>query len=140
MLRHFKTDFGIVHDIDWPRRRDGSGNGMWTINRIIREEIVHCRNDGRVVYHRWSVPDFERFLGGGELGKDKPYAAFVRTSKNEELKERVISLIDSVYRGEQYDPPGHNPDGDFIEQIEKELIDWAEQHGHGSTPRLNPSV
>ncbi|WP_231111319.1 toprim domain-containing protein, partial [Mycobacterium avium] len=73
MLNHFKADFGIVHDIDWPYRRDGSNNGSWTLNTIIRNEIIKCRNNGKKVYHRWSAPDFERFLGGEELGKDKPY-------------------------------------------------------------------
>lgn len=61
MLNHFKADFGIVHDIDWPYRRDGSNNGSWTLNTIIRNEIIKCRNNGKKVYHRWSAPDFERF-------------------------------------------------------------------------------
>lgn len=61
MLNHFKADFGIVYDIDWPYRRDGSNNGSWTLNTIIRNEIIKCRNNGQKVYHRWSIPDFERF-------------------------------------------------------------------------------
>lgn len=47
MLNHFKADFGIVHDIDWPYRRDGSNNGSWTLNTIIRNEIIKCRNNGK---------------------------------------------------------------------------------------------
>lgn len=74
MLNHFKADFGIVHDIDWPYRRDGSNNGSWTLNTIIRNEVIKWNK----VYHRWSVPDFECFLGGEELGKDKLYTAFNR--------------------------------------------------------------
>jgi len=97
MLRHFKTNFGIVHDIDWPYRKDGSENGMWTINTTIRNEIIKCRQNGHTVYHRWSIPDFERFLGGKELGKDKPYAAFNRISCDDGLKEKVQNLISSLF-------------------------------------------
>lgn len=45
---------------------------MWTINQSIYNEIVACRKAGIAVRHRYSIPDFERRLGGHELGKDKP--------------------------------------------------------------------
>jgi putative ATP-dependent endonuclease of the OLD family len=57
MLRHFKADFGIVHDMDWPRRKNGSSNAMWTLNTSIRDEIIRCRQQGQIVYHLWSIPD-----------------------------------------------------------------------------------
>ena len=128
MLRHFKTNFGIVHDIDWPYRKDGSKNGMWTVNTIIREEVIKCRQNGHIVYHRWSIPDFERFLGGAELGKDKPYAAFNRISCETELKERVQRLISNLYDGPDYDPLGHDPQSNFIDQILIELTSWAKEN------------
>lgn len=128
MLRHFKTNFGIVHDIDWPYRKDGSKNGMWTVNTIIREEVIKCRQNGHIVYHRWSIPDFERFLGGAELGKDKPYAAFNRISCDTELKERVQRLISNLYDGPDYDPLGHDPQSNFIDQILIELTSWAKEN------------
>lgn len=128
MLRHFKTNFGIVHDIDWPYRKDGTKNGMWTVNTIIREEVIKCRQNGHIVYHRWSIPDFERFLGGAELGKDKPYAAFNRISCDTELKERVQRLISNLYDGPDYDPLGHDPQSNFIDQILIELTSWAKEN------------
>lgn len=136
MLRHFKTNFGIVHDIDWPYRKNGSGNGMWTINTTIRNEIIKCRESGHIVYHRWSIPDFERFLGGDELGKDKPYAAFKRISSDQKLKERVQGLISSLFDEHQFDPIGHNPDNDFITQILEELKIWAKENNQDTNIRL----
>lgn len=136
MLRHFKTNFGIVHDIDWPYRKDGSGNGMWTINTTIRNEIIKCRENGHTVYHRWSTPDFERFLGGAELGKDKPYTAFNRISSDEKLKERVQELISSLFEGGNYDPIGYDPDDEFISQVMVELTDWAKANNQGDNIRI----
>jgi putative ATP-dependent endonuclease of the OLD family len=138
MLRHFKTDFGIVHDVDWPRRKDGANNAMWTINTSIRDEIIRCRQLGQTVYHRWSIPDFERYLGGKELGKDKPYAAFDRVTGDEALKTKVRSLISSLFEGGAFDPAGHDANGDFIAQVEAELVSWAKSSGETTNPRLNP--
>lgn len=136
MLRHFKTNFGIIHDIDWPYRKDGSKNGMWTINSVIREEIVKCRNHGHTVYHRWSIPDFERFLGGAELGKDKPYSAFTRISADEILKVKVQNLISSLFQGDDHDPAGHQPDSDFSAQILSELSHWANANNQTNNIRI----
>lgn len=137
MLRHFKTGFGIVHDVDWPRRRDGANNAMWTVNSSIRNEILLSRQQGHRIYHRWSVPDFERFLGGKELGKDKPYAAFERITGDKALKARITTLINSLCQGEAYDPEGHDPNGDFIKQVEAELLVWATANEKLEDPRLN---
>ncbi|MGQ9088647.1 ATP-dependent nuclease [Klebsiella pneumoniae] len=136
MLRHFKSNFGIVHDIDWPYRKDGSGNGMWTINETIRNEIIRCRQNGHVVYDRWSIPDFERFLGGTELGKDKPYSAFHRISSDDELKVKVQNLISSLFNGDDYDPIGHDPNGAFISQILAELNVWAIKNNQQHSIRI----
>lgn len=136
MLRHFKTDFGIVHDIDWPYRKDGAQNGMWTINQTIREEILKCRQNGHKVYHRWSTPDFERFLGGEELGKDKPYAAFNRVSSDLGLKVKVQNLISGLFEGQAYDPVGFDPSVGYTTQILAELKAWANANGDENNARI----
>ncbi|HFV5058035.1 TPA: ATP-dependent endonuclease [Escherichia coli] len=136
MLNHFKADFGIVHDIDWPYSRDGSNNGSWTLNTIIRNEIIKCRNNGQKVYHRWSIPDFERFLGGEELGKDKPYTAFNRISRDEELKEKIQNLIINLFEGECYDPDDFEPDDDFNAQLMEQLKIWAKNNGESDNVRV----
>lgn len=138
VLRHFKANFGVVHDVDWPRRKDGARNGMWEMNTSIRNEVIACRNEGRTVRHRWSVPDFERFLGGDALGKDKPYAAFSRVSGNEPTKDQVRALMQTLYDGQDHDPAGFDASEAFIDQLEAELIAWAAANGEADNPRLNP--
>lgn len=136
MLRHFKASFGIVHDIDWPLRSDGKSNAMWTINQEIREQVELCRNDGIHVRHRWSVPDFERFLGGEELGKDKPYAAYDRISADSVLKGRVVELIDTLYQGADLDPPDYKAGAPFKDYLYSSLIVWAKANGEAENVRL----
>lgn len=139
MLRHFKSNFGIVHDVDWPRRSDKKKNGMWSVNTSIREEILRCRQGGLTVRHRWSVPDFERFLSGEELGKDKPFAAFDRILQDPALIIRVRELMQSLYDGPNLDPADFDPDGEFEGQIEASLVQWAKTAGADADPRLNGS-
>ncbi|WP_200946522.1 ATP-dependent nuclease [Devosia sp. Root685] len=129
VLRHFKTSFGIVHDVDWPYRSDGSANGMWTINSKIRDEVIECRKSGLTVRHRWSVPDFERFLGEEELGKDKPYAAFARVSGDAALKDQVRTLIRDLFDGDGFDPPHHDEKADFLAQVQSNLSEWIDKRG-----------
>ncbi|WP_269715649.1 ATP-dependent nuclease [Caulobacter sp. NIBR2454] len=137
MLRHFKANFGIIHDIDWPYRKDGSANGMWTVNTSIRQQVAEARQEGRSVRHRWSTPDFERFLGGSALGKDKPYAAYARVSSDEALKDKVRGLMASLYDGD-HDPTNHDGEQDFIAQIEASLVAWATDNNELANPRLTP--
>jgi energy-coupling factor transporter ATP-binding protein EcfA2 len=140
MLHHFKANFGVIHDVDWPLRSDGARNGMWTINSEIRKEILACRDAGLRVSHRWSVPDYERFLGGEELGKDKPYQAFARVSVDEALKARIVDMMQSIFDGEVLDHAGHNANENFEAQIEAELVAWAAANGEEANPRLkNPN-
>ncbi|MDH8527759.1 ATP-dependent endonuclease, partial [Klebsiella pneumoniae] len=99
-------------------------------------EIIRCRQNGHVVYDRWSIPDFERFLGGTELGKDKPYSAFHRISSDDELKVKVQNLISSLFNGDDYDPIGHDPNGEFISQILAELNVWAIKNNQQHSIRI----
>lgn len=136
MLRHFKANFGVIHDVDWPLRKNGSNNGMWTINSTIRNEIIECRDIGLLVSHRWSVPDYERFLGGDELGKDKPYEAFARVSDDEALKSKIVDMMQNIFDGKSLDPAEYDTSGSFEEQIEAELVAWAAANGEERNPRL----
>lgn len=136
MLRHFKTCFGIVHDIDWPYTKDGAENGMWSINMDIRDQVIKCREQDLTVYHRWSIPDFERFLGGEKLGKDKPYEAFKRLNNDPDLTERVQKLISCLFEGGVIDPIGHDSTKKFSDQILEQLDAWAIANGEQDNVRL----
>lgn len=108
ILRHFEIPFGIIHDSDAPYCHDRKGavrgNGMWTENRTIFEAITDCRAAGIPVRHRISLPDFERFLSGDELGKDKPLTAYIRIASDPGLQSVVRNLFQDLLSGDELCP------------------------------------
>lgn len=137
MLRHFHVPFSIVHDIDWPFNLEGGGNGMWTINQSIYEAILECRAAGIAVHHRCSIPDFERSLGGSELGKDKPLSAYLRVSGDAALREKLQQFLVDICDGAEHEPFGPLPDGlPYIEKVAAMLREWNGAHGAADDIRL----
>jgi putative ATP-dependent endonuclease of the OLD family len=138
MLRHFRVPFSILHDIDWPKTGDGKGNGMWTINQTIYDELEACRADGLTVRHRCSVPDFERELGGEELGKDKPLQAYLRIKGDPALRAQVLTMMVDLCDCENQYPFGHDPQGEqpYIEKLLEELKGWCGENGFADDVRL----
>lgn len=137
MLHHFKVDFGILHDTDWPYVDSGNKAGMWTINQSIFDEIQAARANGVRVRHRCSFPDFERALGGNAAQKEKPLEAYLRISNDEKLREVVKTLFAALRQGE--DMPfafDADKDGEFKEALLAQLTVWAAQNGHDTDPLL----
>lgn len=138
MLRHFGIPFGIIHDIDWPFTHAGGANGMWSMNSTIDKEIEACRTRGIVVKHRCSVPDFERELGGEELGKDKPLEAYLRIRNDPELRGRVRDLMVELCDSEVLRPFDYNPenDGPYSDLLRTRLTDWCKEKPEGRDVRF----
>jgi hypothetical protein len=137
MLKHFQVPFSVVHDLDWPYTKDGAGNGMWTINQSIYEEIVACRAAKIAVRHRCSVPDFERYIGGEALGKDKPLAAYVRVNEDEALREKLQNYLVDVCDSDDHEPFGALQDeADYLEHIKAVLKKWNADNGEPNDIRL----
>ncbi|MGP9822460.1 ATP-dependent nuclease [Salinarimonas sp. NSM] len=135
MLRHFKVSFGVVHDSDFPFTNSGDkSNPMWTVNLTIREAVEKCRTDGLSVRHRISFPDFERWLGGSELGKDKPLQAYLRVSGDGTLSANVQKLFEELRNG-VFDSINLS-DHDCLTCFLKELAAWAEANGASGDARL----
>ena len=137
MLHHFKINFGLVHDTDWPYNRAGK-SGMWTMNATIHAEISKCRQDGLVVRHSYSLPDFERALGGDQLGKDKPFAAYERVVKESQPREKVQSLIQTLFDGADHGPSCSDPHDEdkYLSSLLAALNAWAHENGAAADPRL----
>lgn len=137
MLRHFKIGFGVLHDVDWPFNKAGKAS-MWTVNALIHAAVTDCRSDGLVVRHRVSVPDFERFLGGKALGKDKPFAAYEQIAESAVLKDQVRALVSHLHTGADFGPwcdRAHDKDG-YLNYLRDELQSWAANNGSADDPRL----
>ncbi len=132
VMRHFKIDFGIVHDCDPPFKKNGDKNGMWTENQKLRDAIVMARATGVTVRHRVSVPDFERFLGGEEESKDKPLTAYRRITNEAALSETVQKLLAELIGSDQHEPFDGNtfPEGsNYLEVLAKTIASWAQENG-----------
>jgi putative ATP-dependent endonuclease of OLD family len=136
VLRHFKINFGLVHDCDSPFKSNGDKNGMWTENEKIRNAILQARSAGVTVRHRVSIPDFERFLGGDEESKDKPLNAYRAISENSDLSASVHSILNELVSGEQFEPfPATEIGKDYIGALRLRVLTWAKEHGLHDTPR-----
>lgn len=121
LLAHFKIDFGILHDLDSPQRRDGKANGAWTMNRRIADCIYQARSEGVAVRHRVSVPDFERFLGDMEEEKDKPIVAYKRIRNNHsELIAQIQNLFQALHDSEAVHPDTTHTQSMTVDA----LIEW----------------
>lgn len=129
LLAHFKIDFGVVHDIDSPKKRDGSVNGSWTLNRRILEAIYEARLEGVTVRHRVSVPDFERVIGDLAEEKDKPILAYRRIRSDSELVVKVQSMFQELYESDQFQPDASLTESAGVEDVVTWQLDavkvWA---------------
>ncbi|HEH9517677.1 TPA: ATP-dependent endonuclease, partial [Pseudomonas aeruginosa] len=128
VLRHFKLDFGLIHDADSKYDKNGRNNGMWTENIKIRNEVLISRRAGSTIRHRVSVPDFERFLEADEASKDKPLNAYLMVKESDKLAEKIQALLLSLISSEQHEP--YNDIGeDYSKTLNESVCSWAIRNG-----------
>lgn len=85
------------------------------------------------------MPDFERFLEGGEVSKDKPLNAYLRISDDAVLREKVQKLLEELLDSEQHDPAviyAEVPATDYLEALKSKVMDWAISAGLQDTARF----
>jgi hypothetical protein len=135
MLSHFKVSFSVLHDSDTPFRRDGAGNGAWSANKMILQEIEATRAAGGRVVHRISVPAFE--LAHLPVAKDKHgYAIFpsdkekpwkmVEALKSDEaLRESVSQVFDDLVSLHATEMPFER---DTLAALQAAVDVWATDH------------
>lgn len=138
VLKHFRINFGIIHDCDPPYKKDRTANGMWSENDKIRQAILEARESGLVVRHRVSIPDFERFLGGDEESKDKPLNAYATIKADDEIARKVQELLSNLTASEQHEPftDEKMKSGNYLEVLSVEIKKWAEDNGVSKNPRF----
>ena len=137
ILSHFKVDFAVLHDSDFPLRKDGNVNSAWSGNTQIFKAIQDARNkNGLKVIHRVSVPYFE--LAHIEPGvnsegliidpnsKDKPWNMISEIKKNKDSQTSLKRILTELISLES-DP---NPYGEDIEKSLDEILkEWANKRG-----------
>lgn len=132
VMKHFKIDFGLLHDCDPPYTKSGDKNGMWTENEKIRNSILSARNDGIKIRHRVSFPDFERFLGSDEESKDKPLNAYRQISTDNKLSKSVQKLLEELINSTQHEPFPDESLSDnkvYNQYLLEKVMEWAKDNG-----------
>lgn len=138
MLIHFRKDFGVLHDCDWPfgkmgkRNKDGSlaKSSSWAHNLGIRKLINEAKMLGVGVAHEVSIPDFERRIGLPLGTGGKPFEAYIAVKQDEAIKEEVQTLLQCLKEPKRYDQGIANEcDADaFIVALLDELREKAAEH------------
>lgn len=132
MLTHFKVNFSVLHDSDYPKNKKGNSNNVWSGNQDIYTEIKAARNAGLKVIHRISISTFEVAHGKIELdengnylsgpSKDKPWLMYQKVKENEEVKKSVEAMLDDLIDAESNEEPF---DKDFTDGLPEKFNDWV---------------
>jgi putative ATP-dependent endonuclease of OLD family len=143
MLTHFKVNFSVLHDSDYPKNKNGEKNGVWTYNKSLCDEIEKARSEGLRVLHRISISTFEIQHLGVKLNDDgnvnlpsskgKPFIIYKEIAKSKPLKESIEKTFDDLIGMESEEKPF---DGDVVDELEKHFIDWVKTSGIND-PRFN---
>lgn len=136
MLTHFKIDFSVLHDTDYPKNKAGNINNVWTGNQDIYAQIINARKSGLRIIHRVSMSTFEVAHNKIELdedrnyissaAKDKPWMMYQKIKDEDEVKTSVEvildDLIDATCKEEPFDKV-------FSEGLVEEFQKWTEEKG-----------
>lgn len=110
ILKHFKVNFSILHDADYPLRKDGKVNSSWAANKQIFDIINEARKEGLKVIHRISLPCFELAHVTPEMdennqiidpvSKDKPWNMLEKIKADSSVEESVKKILDELLDNE----------------------------------------
>jgi putative ATP-dependent endonuclease of the OLD family len=90
VLKQFSKSFFILHDTDEELTTKGNKNPAWGMNKTIARLLDE---DGRVNLVACKTC-FEAALFGEEVKDEKPYSALTRIRSDDDIRSRVISLLD----------------------------------------------
>jgi len=106
MLTHFKIDFSVLHDTDYPKNKKGHKNNAWTGNQEIYAQIINARKSGVRIVHRVSMSTFEvahckiELDGDGNYisasAKDKPWIMYQKIRDDEDVRKSVEAILDDL--------------------------------------------
>ncbi|MEQ8390370.1 MAG: AAA family ATPase [Thalassospira sp.] len=145
MLIHFRKDFGVLHDSDWPygmtKKTDGTyaKSPSWAHNRTIYDLVYKARSQGIGVAHEISIPDFERRIGLPRGTGGKPFEAYGAIKSNAATKAELQSLLKQLRATKSFDPEGEKPSFEIVafeEDLLKALRERVDTHGDEDGYRL----
>lgn len=134
MLTHFKIDFSVLHDTDYPKNKKGYTNNVWTGNQDIYVKIMNGRKSGLRIVHRVSMSTFEVAHNNIELDengnyissstKDKPWMMYQKIKDGDTVKKSVEIVLDELIDTECKEEPF---DKDFSEALVEEFRIWVDE-------------
>ena len=126
MLAHFKIEFSVLHDIDFPKTKDGDrANPAYSINKSIADSVSTARAASIPVIYRCSCPNFEQHHGMKLPKKDKPFESWKAVRDDGAIRASVLGVLESlITKPEDADLPAE--DGT---NYEVHLKDWIADSG-----------
>ncbi|SFQ30833.1 ATP-dependent nuclease [Parafilimonas terrae] len=132
MLTHFKVDFSVLHDSDFPKNKNGNANSAWSGNENIYTAIINTRNSGLRVVHRVSISTFEvahNGIGLDEKGnyisgssKDKPWLMYQKLKSNDTTRQSVEKVLDDLIDCNCIEEPFET---DFTSGLSEKFKSWV---------------
>jgi putative ATP-dependent endonuclease of OLD family len=136
MLTHFKVNFSVLHDSDYPKNKKGGNNNAWTGNQDIYSEIEKARASNLKVIHRVSISNFEvehDKVNLDEAGnyisntaKDKPWLMYRRLSEDNDVKISIEKIFDELINTESNENPF---DKEFSIGLSENFKNWVDLKG-----------
>jgi predicted ATP-dependent endonuclease of OLD family len=136
MLAHFKVNFSVLHDSDYPKNKAGNVNNVWTGNQDIYNEIKKARALGLKVIHRVSISTFEVAhdkISLDEKGnyisstsKDKPWQMYKRVKSEDSVKKSVKTVLDELINTNSKQEPFEK---DFSLGLDEVFKAWVAKNG-----------
>lgn len=136
MLTHFKVNFSVLHDSDYPKNKAGNTNNVWTGNKEVYDEILKARSTGLHIIHRVSISSFEVKHLGLQLDKDglylsapqkdKPWMMYDIIKNDDSVRKSVEAIFDELIdlnsKEEQFDES-------FMIGLTKTFEEWVFNEG-----------
>jgi len=136
MLDHFKVNYSVLHDIDYPRDKAGNTNNSWSANDIIYKAICDSRKAGLKVIHRISMFNIETqhvnivIDEDGkvliETGKDKPWRILKALEEKDKIYKSIKSILDELMDMKNNGEPFEKP---FDEALNHVFVDFVSKMG-----------
>lgn len=132
MLSHFKVNFSVLHDSDYPKNKNGNANNVWSGNQDIYREIQSARNMGIHVVHRISISTFEVAHDKIELdengnyilsaSKDKPWLMYKKIKEDNVIKKSVETVLDDLINDNCNEEPFEK---NLLESLPEKFTEWV---------------
>ena len=134
MLIHFKCNFSVLHDIDYPKTKTNKVNSAWVANKKIYDEIVRGRALGLKIIHRVSCYTFEAehdsmsIDATGKLkltsSSSKPFKLISKLDSGNRIYKSIKHTLDSLIKSTIEEPLG-NP---FNSELPIYFDLWTKHH------------